>query len=163
MKHLKIFLVCALLFIAERCFFPRFEIFSLTPWLGFGFFLAAGAACEDAAYAAAAAGIYGIVCDLTGGVCVGSQTAIYAFFTLAQYCMCTGIFKKNAAVVCASSFISSFLAASAFFLLNFAAYPDVKLSGCITALILPLAALNTAAALVFYIPAKRLFDRKKAY
>ena len=37
MKSIKIFAVCVILFLLERVFFTRFQIFSLTPWLLFSF------------------------------------------------------------------------------------------------------------------------------
>lgn len=158
MKYLKIFLVCAILFFAERCVLARFEIFSLTPWLGFSFFVAAAASCDNPCEVIAATGVYGVAADLTGGVPTGVQTAVYVLFSVAQYYMCNGIFSKNAVSVAVSTFITMFFAACVFFVL---CLRTAALSEAVLPLILPLGAINTVFALAMYFPSRCVFEQRR--
>lgn len=158
MRYLKIFLICVILFFTERCVLARFEIFSLTPWLGFSLFVAAAASCDNPCVVVAAAGVYGIAADLTGGAPLGVQTAIYVLFSAAEYFISNGIFSKNAVSVAVSVFVTAFFAACAFcaFISRTAA-----ISGAVLPLILPLCAINGVCALVMYFPSKRIFGQRR--
>lgn len=158
MRYLKIFLVCAILFFAERCVLARFEIFSLTPWLGLAFFAAAAASCDNPCAVITAAGVYGLAADLTGGAPLGAQTAIYVLFSAAEYFISNGIFSKNAVSVAVSLFITMFFAACTFCALI---SQTAAISASVLPLILPLGAINGVCALVMYFPSKRVFGQRR--
>lgn len=158
MKNFRIFLVLALLFILERVFFTRFEIFSLVPWLMFAFCLTAAAIRDELGMLPVVAGLCGLAVDLAGGGAEGSAAAVYALCVLGVHVTAVRIFRESIPVSIAFIFVFSMLGEMLYCKLN---YSGVDWIGVILSIILPLAIINTVFSALLYPLARILFRERR--
>ncbi len=151
MKSIKTFIICIVLFIAERVLFTHISVFSMTPWLLLAFWLDMALMSDENEYLPLYAGLCGLLCDVSGGGYIGINMAVFALICLLV------------------NYISGFLRSGffmgmglCFFAFTIAHIICVLLSGisvleAFAALILPHAVLNTVFAALFYPVVKRMY------
>lgn len=161
MKSLKIFLVCAILFLLERVFFTRFEIFSLTPWLMFAFCLISAAVKEELGSLPVIAGLCGLAADLSGGGATGSAMASFAISAALVHFFAARIFRNSLIISLAAVFAVGIFGEMLYFVLNSGGAVNFSKAAALWSVALPLSAINTLFALIMYPLAKRMFRRKE--
>ena len=161
MKSIKIFAVCVILFLLERVFFTRFQIFSLTPWLLFSFCAVSAAVHEELGWWTLCAGLCGLAGDLAGGGAAGVGMAVYALGAAGINIFATRIFHERLPFTVAIIFIFSTAAEMLYFLLNSGGMRAVGWRGAFLTVALPLAVINTVFALIMYPLAARLFRERR--
>ncbi len=161
MKNIKIILSLLALFVLERVIFARFQIFSLTPWLGFSFCLIGGAVGNDKKTAIVTALIYGLISDLTGTSITGSAMISFAFSVYIVQIAVLRIFKNSFFVSALAVFIASIFGELLYYLLNFSGI-DISIGGLLWSFVLPLSLINTLFATVLYYPARWIFTGRSA-
>ena len=161
MRSIKIFAVCVVLFLLERVFFTRFQIFSLTPWLLFSFCAVSAAVHEELGWWILCAGLCGLAGDLAGGGAAGVGMAVYALGAVGIHVFAARIFRESMPFTIVIIFIFSIAAELLYFLLNRGGIPRVDWPGVLTAVVLPLAVINTAFAMLMYPLAVRFFRERR--
>lgn len=157
MKKFGIFLVPAILFLLERVFFTRFEIFSLVPWLMLSFCLSAAAVRKELGMLPVIAGLCGLASDFAGGGAVGSATAVYVICVLGVHIAAVRIFRESIPVSMLFVCVFSALGELLYCRLNSIALD----AGAVMYVVLPLALVNTLFAALLYPLARILFCERR--
>lgn len=161
MKGIKIFAVCIILFLLERVFFTRFEIFSLTPWLLFSFCAVAAAVHDEIGWWTLCAGLCGLAGDLAGGGCTGVGMAVYALAAAGIYVFAARIFHESVPFTAVIIFVFCLAAELLYCLLNYGGIRYIDWLGVLISVVLPLAVINTVSAMLMYPLAVRLFRERR--
>lgn len=161
MKKLKIFLICALLFLLERVFFARFQIFSLTPWLLYTFCLLSGAFSDEIKRPILISALCGIAADLTGGGAIGAATVSFTLSAALVHFFVAKIFQRGIVVTLLAVFLIGTGGEMLYFALNGIGANGYSAVWTLWHTALPLSLINTVFALIIYPVAKRLFAGRR--
>ncbi len=157
MKGVKIFIMCALLFLLERVLFARFEILSVTPWLLFTFCLLSGAFSDDIKRPILISAIAGLLADLTGGGTVGTAMVSFALSSAAVYFLVRKIFHSSMLIMLLAVFFVGMGGEMLYFWLNSFDANGFSAVYILWRTALPLAFIDTVFALIIYLLANRIF------
>lgn len=147
MKGLKLVVICIVLYLFERVFFPYFRIFSQTPWLMFAFCMAFAVREEDFVRPVMAAALCGLLNDLGGGGASGIGMSVYAVSAALVNVFSVRVFSGGMMVGLLLVFLFSMPAELIYCAANY------QTDGIMTVLLktaLPLSILNTVFAFVLY-------------
>lgn len=151
MKSVKTFIICFVLFIAERVLFTHISVFSMTPWLLLAFWIDMALMSDEDEYIPLYAGICGLLCDISGGGYIGVNMAVFALISLLVNYV-SGILRSGFFIgisVCFFAFITAHILCV---LLS-----GVSISAAFVSLILPQAIINTVFAAILYPLVKRMY------
>lgn len=158
MGGITIAIVCILLFLAERVFFTRFEIFSITPWLVFSFIVAFAVNAEEPQRWIICASLCGLLEDIAGGGAIGTAMASYAVGVWAIHLFSVRIFHTTALFSTCIIFVMSIVTAVIYCTLNYGFALCKESFFCV---ILPLGIINTVIAMIIYPIAKRISEKRR--
>lgn len=161
MKKLKIFLICALLFLLERVFFARFQIFSLTPWLLYTFCLLSGAFSDEIKKPILISALCGLAADLTGGGAIGAGAVSFTLSAALMYFFVSKVFQRGLIVTLLAVFLVGIGGEMLCFSLNGIGANGYSAAWTLWHTALPLSVIDTVFALIIYPIAKRLFAGRR--
>lgn len=161
MKRLKILLICVLLFLLERVFFARFEIFSITPWLLFTLCLLSGAFSDDIKKPVIISALCGLAADLSGGGPAGAAMLSFTLSTALVHFFVSKVFQRGIVVTLLAIFIIGTGGEMLYFLLGSIGANGWSALWVLWRTALPLALIDTLFAFIIYPAAKRLFAERR--
>lgn len=161
MKKLKVFLICALLFLLERVFFARFEIFSITPWLLFAFCLLSGAFSDDIRKPVIISAFCGLAADLSGGGPAGAAMLSFTLSSALVHFFVAKVFQRGIVVTLLSVFIIGIGGEMLYFSLSSIGANGYSAAWILWRTALPLALIDTLFAFIIYPIAKHLFAGRR--
>ena len=161
MKKLKVFLMCALLFLLERVLFARFQIFSLTPWLLFTFCLLSGAFSDEIKRPVLISALCGLAADLTGGGAIGAAMVSFVLSAALVHFFVSKVFQRDLVVTLLAVFFVGIGGELLYFSLNGIGANGYSAAWTLWHTALPLSMINTIFALIIYPIAKRLFAGRR--
>lgn len=161
MKKLKIFLMCALLFLLERVLFARLEIFSVTPWLLYSFCLLSGALSDDIKKPVIISALCGLAADLTGGGVTGAAMLSFTLSAALVHFLAAKLFQSGIIVTLLAVFIVGIGGEMLCFAINSIGTNGYSAGWYLWRIALPLSLIDTLFALIIYPIAKRLFAERR--
>ncbi|MDO4617916.1 MAG: hypothetical protein Q4B31_00165 [Clostridia bacterium] len=156
MSKVKLYVVLFLLFLLERVFFARVEIFGLTPWVVYTFLLVYAALCADFFFVAAVSVAVGAICDLTGGGAVGSAITVFAFSAAAMNLLTHRVLNNGYIITVLLTIPVSIAGELFYFYLNRGGVLHFSLGSIFGNIVLLLTLLNTVFAILLYPLAKKI-------
>lgn len=161
MKKLKIFLMCALLFLLERVLLARFEIFSVTPWLLFSFCLLSGALSADIKKPVIISALCGLAADLTGGGTPGAAMLSFTLSAALVHFLAAKVFSNNLLVTLITVFVIGIGGEMLYFAMSSIGANGYFPGWFLWRIALPLSLIDSLFVLIIYPIAKGLFAERR--